>query len=365
MAQLARGPHPRRRQHDDPAARAARAADAARTFERKLREADIAVRLEERYSKQQILNAYLNAVYFGDGYYGVEAASRGYFGKPAADLEPHEAALLAALVRSPAAYSPERRARARAEAAQSRAAPDAATPARLSDADYRAAVDLPLRAARRQPRLVDASAECGRYFQEEVRRQLIAHFGGKQVLRGGLHVYTGYDPAMQCAAEKTDRLAHRADREDAQVGARSARRAWWRWIRHRAKSEPSSAAATSAAPATTARRSRGGSRARPSSRSSTRRRSSAGSRRRRSCTHLDEPIMTDNGPWLPGGEHEEPEYSLRTALKISSNRAAAQLLQQVGHLADDVLRAAAGHRVASCRTCRRWRSAPAASRCSS
>lgn len=55
-----------------------------RTFERKIREATIAVRLEERYSKQQILSAYLNAVYFGDGYYGVEAASQGYFGKPAA-----------------------------------------------------------------------------------------------------------------------------------------------------------------------------------------------------------------------------------------------------------------------------------------
>src|SRR6185369_1662140 len=47
--------------------------------------------------------------------------------------------------------------------------------------------------------------------------------------------------------------------------------------------------------------------------------------------NLDEPIMTDAGPWLPGGEHELPEYTLRTALKISSNRAAAQLLQQVGY----------------------------------
>jgi len=75
----------------------------ARTFTRKVREAAIAVRLEERYTKPQILQAYLNAVYFGDGYYGVEAASRGYFGKPASDLAPQEAALLAALVRSPAA----------------------------------------------------------------------------------------------------------------------------------------------------------------------------------------------------------------------------------------------------------------------
>ena len=78
----------------------------ARTFSRKIQEATIAVRIEERYSKAQILQAYLNAVYFGDGYHGVEAASRGYFGKPAADLQPHEAARLAAQVRSPRGYSP-------------------------------------------------------------------------------------------------------------------------------------------------------------------------------------------------------------------------------------------------------------------
>src|SRR5258708_22904617 len=47
--------------------------------------------------------------------------------------------------------------------------------------------------------------------------------------------------------------------------------------------------------------------------------------------HLDGPRMTGSGPWLPGGEHEQSEYTLRTALKISSNRAAAQLLQQVGY----------------------------------
>jgi len=61
-----------------------------RTFSRKIREAALATRLEDRYTKREILSAYLNSVYFGDGYYGVEAASRGYFGKSAADLEPHK-----------------------------------------------------------------------------------------------------------------------------------------------------------------------------------------------------------------------------------------------------------------------------------
>ena len=78
----------------------------ARTFERKVREAMLALRLEERYSKAQILQEYLNTVYFGEGFYGVEAASRGYFGKPASELAPAEAALLAGLVRAPSRDAP-------------------------------------------------------------------------------------------------------------------------------------------------------------------------------------------------------------------------------------------------------------------
>src|SRR4029453_17249234 len=77
-----------------------------RTYERKIREILVAARLEERYTKSQILEEYLNTVYFGEGYYGVETASRGYFGKSAADLNPADAALLAALVRSPSYDAP-------------------------------------------------------------------------------------------------------------------------------------------------------------------------------------------------------------------------------------------------------------------
>src|SRR6185503_19431192 len=77
-----------------------------KTYERKIREVLVAARLEERYSKRRILEEYLNTVYFGEGYYGVEAASRGYFGKSAADLSLADAALLAALVRSPSVDAP-------------------------------------------------------------------------------------------------------------------------------------------------------------------------------------------------------------------------------------------------------------------
>ena len=301
----------------------------ARTFSRKIREASIAVRLEERYSKQEILHAYLNAVYFGDGYYGVEAAARGYFGKAAADLQPHEAALLAGLVRSPSGYSPSQ-APQRALARRNLVLRLMRDTGRLDDAQYRAAVEMPLRAAASDAAVAAAAASCGRYFQEEVRRQLVAHFGGQQVLKGGLRVHTGYDPDMQCAAEKaiSTRIAQIAKARKAARDLEGSLVAL----------DPSSGevralvggrdfGATSYIRATQARR-QPGSAFKPIIYAAALERGMAPASM---LHHLDEPIMTDSGPWLPGGEHEQTEYTLRTALKISSNRAAAQLLQQVGY----------------------------------
>jgi len=301
----------------------------ARTFSRKIREASIAVRLEERYSKAEILNAYLNAVYFGDGYYGVEAASRGYFGKPAADLQPHEAALLAGLVRSPAGYSPSLQPQ-RALARRNLVLRLMRETGRLQDGQYRDSLDRPLRAAAPESAIAAASTSCGRYYQEEVRRQLVAHFGGQQVLKGGLRVYTGYDPEMQCAAETavTSRITQIAKARKAAKDLEGSLVAL----------DPTSGevralvggrdfGATSYIRATQARR-QPGSAFKPIIYAAALERGMAPAS---VLHHLDEPIMTDSGPWLPGGEHEESEYTLRTALKISSNRAAAQLLQQVGY----------------------------------
>src|SRR4051812_6145487 len=300
-----------------------------RTFTRKIREATIAVRLEQRYTKPQILNAYLNAVYFGDGYYGVEAASRGYFGKPAAQLEPHEAALLAGIVRSPTGYSPTASPR-RAMARRNLVLRLMRDTGRLTGAEYESAIAKPLPAATAATTVVADNTACGRYYQEEVRRQLVARFGGQKVLQGGLRVHTGYDGEMQCAAEQTisTRVAQiakgRAAARDLQgslvaldpasgevralVGGRDFSR-------------------TSYIRATQSRR-QPGSAFKPIIYAAALERGMApGSM----LHHLDEPIMTERGPWLPGGEHEESDYTLRTALKISSNRAAAQLLQQVGY----------------------------------
>src|SRR5438552_10331172 len=77
-----------------------------RTFNRKILEAMVALRIEEKFTKQQILELYINRIYFGTGCYGVETASQAYFGKNASKLNLSEAALLAGLIRSPNRFSP-------------------------------------------------------------------------------------------------------------------------------------------------------------------------------------------------------------------------------------------------------------------
>src|SRR6185503_14792991 len=89
----------------------------SRTFGRKIREAILALALERRFSKDQILELYLNRVYFGGGAYGIDAASRRFFGHSAKELTLSEAAIIAGLVKAPSNYSPT----ADAEAAKQRA----------------------------------------------------------------------------------------------------------------------------------------------------------------------------------------------------------------------------------------------------
>src|SRR5215217_225223 len=91
--------------------------DNSRTFGRKIREAILAMALEWRFSKDQILELYLNRVYFGGGAYGIDAASRRFYGHPARQLSTPEAAIIAGLVKAPSNYSPT----ADAEAARGRA----------------------------------------------------------------------------------------------------------------------------------------------------------------------------------------------------------------------------------------------------
>ena len=294
-----------------------------RTFERKLRETMIASRLEQRYSKRQILEAYLNTVYFGQGYYGVEAASRGYFGKRASELAVHEAALLAALVRAPSLDSPGvsvERARRRRNLVirlmleQQRISTEVARVA--------SAAGLP-------DRTDTASVGGGNYFQEELRRQLVAEFGNDRVLRGGLRVYSTYDPELQRAAEQaistriTQIRKSRKAADDLQgslVSLDAATGDVLALVGGRDFAESSFNRATQA-------RRQAGSAFKPILYAAALER---GYGPGTLLTALDVPIADPAGDWLPGGDHEDAEYTLRRALKVSSNRAAAQLMQQVG-----------------------------------
>jgi penicillin-binding protein 1A len=167
-----------------------------KTLQRKLKELLFAAQLEHYFSKQEILELYLNKVYFGDGLYGAEAASRGYFGKKASELNLAEAALLAGLLKAPSSYDPSQR----PEKAESRQG--VVLKAMLdSGAIGRDAYDT---AMHTQIALYDglrAEEPYGQYFKDEVRRQLVERFGAERVNAGGLQVYTTIDPAMQRAAD--------------------------------------------------------------------------------------------------------------------------------------------------------------------
>jgi len=304
-----------------------------RTYDRKIREILLAAQIEQRYTKAQILELYLNTVYLGDGYYGVEAASQGYFGKPAVDLEPHEAALLAALVRSPSSDAPSV-APARALKRRNLVLRLMRRQGLLSDASWRAATAMPLPHAGHHndgaaPAVAINGLDSGSYFQEEVRRQLFALYGADKVLRGGLRVYSTYDPELQRQAEAavTGRISeisksHRSARDlqgslvamdpatgdvRALVGGRDFQ-------------------ASSFNRATQAHRQAGSSFKPVIYAAALERGYSPGTL----LQELDAPIAAGNATWLPAGDHEGSEYTLRAALKVSSNRAAAQLLQQIG-----------------------------------
>ncbi len=305
-----------------------------RTYDRKIREILLAAQIEQRYTKARILEQYLNTVYLGNGYYGVEAASQGYFGKPASDLDPHEAALLAALVRSPSSDSPSI-APARALKRRNLVLRLMYREGRLSDEALRTASSMPLPRGGRH--IDDAAAaatatngpDSGLYFQEEVRRQLFSLFGADKVLRGGLRVHSTYDPELQRQAEAavTGRIAAISKTRPAARDLEASFVAMDPTTGDiRALVGGRDFKASSFNRATQAHRQAGSAFKPIIYAAAIERGYSPGT-----LLHdLDTPIAAGDETWLPSGGHEEPEYTLRAALKTSSNRAAAQLLQQIG-----------------------------------
>ncbi len=171
------------------------------SFDRKIKEAILAVRIERAFSKDRILELYLNEIYLGFGSYGVAAAALNYFNKSLDQLTIGEAAFLAALPKAPNNYNPLTKAAAakgRRDWVIGRMLDDR----RIDAAQARAAVSEPLLTARReQTEFVEAA-----YFTEEVRRELVDRFGEDQLYKGGLSVRTTLDPRMQDAADTALRL---------------------------------------------------------------------------------------------------------------------------------------------------------------
>ena len=166
-----------------------------RTFSRKLLEAIVALRIERQFTKQQILELYINRIYFGSGCYGVETASQAYFGKNASKLNLSEAALLAGLIRSPNRFSPLKNPKGAAiqrDAVLDRmVALKKITPAQAEQAKKTKVVTHP----RRMPQIQE------NYAMDAVQRALNLILTQDQIDNGGLSIYTTLDPSVQNSAQ--------------------------------------------------------------------------------------------------------------------------------------------------------------------
>jgi penicillin-binding protein 1A len=175
-----------------------------KSLERKVKEAILAYRISGLYSKQKILELYLNQIYLGRGTYGVAAAAVNFFNKSLDELTIEEAAMLAAMPKAPAYYDPAQnydQALARRNYVIERMREDGA----ISDDEAAAATKTAI-LLRAKPTTEVARAD---FFAEEVRRQLRKMYGFNVLYEGGLYVKTTVDPAMQDHADRALRYALR------------------------------------------------------------------------------------------------------------------------------------------------------------
>ncbi len=167
-----------------------------KTFRRKLLEMFVARRIEDNFSKQKIMELYLNRIYFGGGLYGAEAAARGYFDKPAREMSLAESATLAGLVKSPNKLSPW------SDRAASREARNFVLNRMLelgfiNDSQYQGALAQELVTGNRQ------NARGQNYAIDYIRQQVIAAVGWDRAMSDGFRIHTTIDAGMQAAAEKS------------------------------------------------------------------------------------------------------------------------------------------------------------------
>ena len=169
-----------------------------RTMKRKIQEVFLALRLEQQYTKQEILELYLNQIYFGQGAYGVQAAAKTYFGKDVSELDTNECAVLAGIPKSPNYYSPLNS----MEAAQKRKATVLDQMVKYGYMNAMTANSLkkePLKLAKPH---ADDNSNTPKYFVNYVIQELINKYGADAVYKDGLKIYTTIDMDMQRAAEE-------------------------------------------------------------------------------------------------------------------------------------------------------------------
>jgi penicillin-binding protein 1A len=169
------------------------------SFTRKINEALLAMRLERAYSKDKILELYLNEIPLGLGAYGIAAASLVYFDKPVNELTVAEASYLAALPKAPSALHPVRN-HDRAIERRNYVIDRLLENGWIKQADADTARKDPLIVTKRSN---TAHIFAGEYFAEEVRRDLFERYGEKKLYEGGLSVRTTLDPKLQVIARKT------------------------------------------------------------------------------------------------------------------------------------------------------------------
>jgi penicillin-binding protein 1A len=317
-----------------------------KTLGRKLRELLFAAGLEHHFTKEEILELYLNKVYFGNGLYGAEAASRGFFGKKASELSLGEASLLAGLLKAPSSYDPSQ-APQKAEARQTVVLKAMLESRAITREEYDTAFKT-------QIEIYDglrAEEPYGQYFKDEVRRQLVEQFGNERVEQGGLKVYTTIDPYMQRAADaavdqsivdiEKSLPKSKTPRQPVRLGPGAKRQ-------DLAQGQPLQGALIAIDPDSGAVRAMVGGR---DFRASNFNRAIRARRQPGSAFKpfvyaaaveggfgpddliegLGDPIEASNVAWTPDDEHvDEDALTLREGLRLSSNRAAVQLLTTVG-----------------------------------
>lgn len=168
-----------------------------KTVERKLKEAVLAYELEKILTKDQILEKYLNTIYFGQSAYGIETAAHTFFGKQAKDLTLAEGALLAGIIRIPNAYSPytnPEKAKMRRDLVLTKMFEKGY----IAKNEFEATIKQPIVLVPQKPKNIPAA-----YFVEYVKQQLIDKYGTNMVFKGGLRVYTTIDQNMQSSAENS------------------------------------------------------------------------------------------------------------------------------------------------------------------